>query len=150
MGSTTAAGSAILMSVAAPATQDQQGFTALTFTEIGGVEKIGAIGASYAKTEFQPLKGAKQKYKGSADYGSLQPSIAIDEADAGQALLQTAADDETNKLFSFKVIKPDGAIRYFQGRVFGNPETIDGADALIMGNPNIEICTKVVKVPKPA
>jgi len=147
MGSTTAAGSAIAISVASPATYDAAGYAALTYTEVGNVEKIGAIGATYAKVEFQPLKGPKQKYKGSADYGSLQPSVALDGGDAGQALLNTAAADETNKLYSFKVTKADGAVRYFQGRVFGNPETIDGADTLVMGSPTIEICTKVVPVP---
>lgn len=146
MGSTTAAGSTIAISATLPATNDQAGYTALTHTEIGGVEKIGVIGATFAKTEFQPLKGPKQKFKGSADYGSLQPSLAVDEGDAGQILLTTAAADETNKLYSFKVTKPDGAIRYFQGRVFGLPETIDGADAMIMANPTIEVCTKPVKV----
>ncbi len=145
MGSTTAAGSAIAISAASPATFDTAGYTALTYTEVSGVEKIGTIGASFAKVEFQPLKGAKQKLKGSADYGSLQPSFAWDETDAGQILLNTAAADETNKFYSFKVTKPDGAIRFFQGRVFGNPENIDGADSVVMGNPTIEICTKIVK-----
>lgn len=145
MGSTTAAGSAIAISAATPATFDLAGFAALTYTDIGGVEKIGTIGATFAKVEFQPLKGAKQKYKGSPDYGSLQPSAAWDETDAGQVLLNAAAADETNKLYSFKVTKPDGALRYFQARVFGNPENIDGADSIVMGNATIEITTKTVK-----
>lgn len=150
MGSQTAAGAALALSAAAPATQDAAGFAALTHTEIGNVEKLGTIGASFAKVEFQPLKGAKQKYKGSADYGSLQPSMALDESDAGQILMAVAAADESQKLYSFKVTKADGSVRYFQGRVFGNPENIDGADSMVMANPTIEICTKIVKVPASA
>ncbi|RST30161.1 hypothetical protein HMF7854_04460 [Sphingomonas ginkgonis] len=146
MGSQTAAGSTLAISAAAPATPDAAGYAALAFTDIGQVEKLGGLGASYAKVEFQPLKGAKQKYKGSADYGTLQPSLAIDSTDAGQTLLQTASDNETNALYSFKVTYPDGAKRYFQGRVFGMPETTDGADTMLMANPSIEICTKIVKV----
>lgn len=146
MGSTTAAGSALAISAAAPATPDATGFAALTFTEVGNIEKIGTLGATFAKVEFQPLNGPKDKHKGSADYGSLQPSMAHDEADAGQTLLRTAADDATSKLYSFKVTYPTGAKRYFQGRVFGAPENVDGADSIIMANPTIEICTKVVKV----
>lgn len=141
----TAAGSTLAISAGAPATNDAAGFTALTFTEIGGVEKIGAFGASFAKVEFQPLKGPKEKYKGSADYGALQPSIALDAADAGQTLLQTAADDETQTLYSFKVTRQDGTRRFFRGRVFGLPETIDGADTMVMATPTLEICTKIVK-----
>ena len=99
------------------------------------------------KVEFQPLKGAKQKFKGSADYGALQPSLAVDPADAGQTLMQTAADDETQKLYSFKVTYQDGAKRYFQGRNFGSPETTDGTDTMLMAAQTVEICTKIVMVP---
>lgn len=144
MGSTTAAGTALAISAAAPATADATGYAALTLTEIGGVEKLGAIGAVFSKIEFQPLKGPKQKHKGSPDYGSLQPSMAHDDDDAGQTLLRTAAT--SNSLYSFGITYPDGAKRYFQGRVFGYPETVDGADTIIMGNPTIEIDTEVIKV----
>ncbi|UAK25865.1 hypothetical protein [Sphingomonas nostoxanthinifaciens] len=145
MGSTTAAGSAIAISAAAPATFDATGYAALTYTEIGQVEKIGAIGAVYAKVEFQPLKGAKQKFKGSKDNGTLAPSLAHDSTDAGQTLLRTAADSNAN--YSFMVTYADGAKRYFQGRVFGYPETTDGADTVLMANPTVEINTDIVKVP---
>lgn len=147
MTSQTAAGSTLAISVASPATKDAAGYAALTFTDIGQVEKIGAFGASFAKTEFQPLKGAKQKYKGSKDNGAIQPSIALDSNDAGQAILQTSADDESQKLYSFRVTYPDGAKRFFQGRTFGMPENADGADTMLMANPSIEICTDIVKVP---
>ena len=149
MTSQTAAGSSLAISVVSPATSDAAGYAALTLTDIGQVEKLGTIGASFAKVEFQPLKGGKQKYKGSADYGALQPSIAIDGKDAGQAILQISADDESQKLYSFCVTFPDGSKRYFQGRNFGQPENADGADSMLMQNPTIEICTKPVRVPAP-
>ena len=144
MTSTTSAGSALAISASAPATEDEAGYAALAFTEIGQIEKIGALGAAYAKVEFQPLKGPKQKHKGSVDYGSLQPSLAHDDTDAGQTLLRTAAD--SNSLYSFEVTYPTGAKRYFQGRVFGYPETTDGADTILMATPTLEINTKIVKV----
>ena len=146
-GLQTGAGSSIAITVATPATQDLAGFTALTFTEAGNCEKIGTIGATFAKTEFQPLKGPKQKLKGSADYGSLQPSFALDDGDAGQTLFRTAADDESNTLYSFRVTYQSGAKRYFQGRVFSWPETIDGADPVMMATPTVEICTKIARGP---
>lgn len=145
MGTLTAAGSALAITAGVPATQDAAGFAALTYTEIGNIEKIGTIGSTFAKVEFQPLKGGKTKNKGSVDYGSLQPSLALDEDDAGQTLLRTASDDQT-ATYAFKVTLADGAIRYFQGKVFGMPEVIDGADTTIMANPTIEINTKPVRV----
>lgn len=147
MGSITAAGTALAISAAAPATEDKAGYEALAYTEIGQIEKIGAIGATYAKVEFQPLKGPKQKHKGSVDYGSLQPSLAHDDADAGQTLLRASA--ESNNLYSFMATYPDGAKRYFRGRTFGYPENTDGADSIIMANPTVEINSKIVKVPAP-
>jgi len=146
MGSQTAAGSSLALSAMLPPTHDAAGYAALTFVEIGQVEKLGSFGASFAKVEFQGLKGAKQKFKGSADYGALQPLIALDALDAGQILLQTASDDETQKLYSFRVTFPDGSARYFRGRVFGAPETADGADSMLMATPTVEICSKVVKL----
>lgn len=143
-GTFTAAGTAIALSAGQPATQDATGYVALTYTEIGNVEKIGTIGPTPAKVEFQPLKGPKQKLKGSTDYGSLQPSIAIDPNDAGQTLLQAASSVAT--WYSFKVTYSSGAIRYFQAAVFGFPEMIDGADSIAMVNPTIEINTTIIKV----
>jgi hypothetical protein len=146
MGSQTAAGSSLALSAMLPSSFDAAGYVALTYVEIGQVEKLGSFGASFAKVEFQGLKGAKQKFKGSADYGALQPSIALDPLDAGQILLQTASDDETQKLYSFRVTFQDGSARYFRGRVFGAPETADSADSMLMATPTVEICSKVVKV----
>ncbi|MEG8045731.1 Calx-beta domain-containing protein [Sphingomonas aerolata] len=146
MGSQTAAGSSLALSAMLPSSFDAAGYVALTYVEIGQVEKLGSFGASFSKVEFQGLKGAKQKFKGSADFGALQPSIALDALDAGQILLQTASDDETQKLYSFRVTYPDGSTRYFRGRVFGAPETADGADSMLMATPTVEICSKVVKV----
>lgn len=145
MVATTAAGTALAISAGTPAAQTGAAFAALTFTEIGGIDKIGTIGPSFGKTEFQPLKGPKDKLKGSADYGNLNPSAAYDEADAGQTLLRTAAEDETNKLYAFKVTYATGAIRYCQGRVFSVTENVDGADSVLMINADIGITTKPIK-----
>lgn len=148
MGTTTGAGSSLAISAASPATQDAAGFAALTYVEIGDIERLGSFGASTDVITFQPLKGPVQKHKGPTNYGTLQPSVAHNDEDAGQALLRTASEDATD-LYSFKVIFPDGAIRYFQGRVFGYPESVDGATSMVMANPTIEISTAVVKVVAP-
>ncbi|WP_109808417.1 hypothetical protein [Sphingosinithalassobacter portus] len=146
MGSSTSAGTTLAISASNPATEDAAGYAALTYTAIGGIEKLGTIGASFNKIEFKPLKGPTQKHKGSVDYGSLQPSLAHDGSDAGQTLLRTAAANETSALYSFLATYPTGEKRYFQGRVFGMPENVDGQDSMLMANPTVEICTKVVPV----
>lgn len=119
MGTTTAAGTGLAISAATPATEDAAGYAALTYTEVAQIEQIGAFGSITEVITFQPLKGPAQKHKGPTNYGAIQPSLAHDDSDAGQTLLRAAADDLTSKLYSFEVTYPDGAIRYFQGRVFG-------------------------------
>lgn len=144
MTSITSAGSKLAISAAAPATEDAAGYGALTYTVIGGIEKIGTIGATIDKVEFQPLDGPKEKHKGPVDYGSLQPSLAIDADDAGQTLFRTAAAPGNNALYSVQVTLPDGSKRWSQGRAFGFPETIDGAGSIIMAAPVIELSKKVI------
>lgn len=149
MTAQTAAGTKLVIGTNPPATFDAAGFAALTLTAVGKVEKLGAFGVTFGKTEFQPLDGSKEKYKGPPDSGAIQASMALDSADAGQALLQTAGADKTQKLYPVGVIYPDGAKRFFMSRVFGMPETADGAGSMLMANPSIEICTDIVKVPAP-
>lgn len=145
MASSTAAGTTLAISAGVPATQDGTGYAALTFTTIGGIDKIGAIGATTNKIEFQPLNGAKEKHKGSTDYGSLGPTMAHDKADAGQTLLRTASAPTNHALYAFCATYPNGDKRYWQARVFGYPESIDGADTVIMAAPTVEIVTPIVK-----
>lgn len=145
MGSLTAAGTTLAISAGIPATQDAAGFAALTYTTIGGIDKLGPLGPTFDKVDFQPLNGPKQKHKGAVDYGSLSPSMAHDDADAGQNLLRTAGDNQI-ALYALKETYPDGAVRYFQGRVFGYTETVDSASSIIMGNTTIEANTKPIKV----
>lgn len=107
-----------------------------------------SLGAQTLEARFDYATGDRStKHKGSVDYGSLAPSMAHDDSDAGQTLLRTAADDPTSTLYSFKAVYPTGEKRYFEGRVFGYPENVDGADSIIMATPTIEICKKIVKAP---
>ncbi|MFC0305295.1 hypothetical protein ACFSTI_19660 [Rhizorhabdus histidinilytica] len=149
MGGGTAAGTTLSVSAAKPATEDAAGYVALTWTEVGGVEKLGAIGASVNKTEFLLLKGTKLKLKGSADHGTLQPNMLHDDDDAGQTIIRTFADPDNKDELSTKVVYPDGAIRYSGGPVFGSPENVDGADAALTETPTIELTRKIVKVSAP-
>ncbi|MFW2829876.1 hypothetical protein [Sphingomonas sp. ID0503] len=141
--SQTANGATLSVSAALPAAHTEAGFTALTFTEVGEIESIGTIGATTNKVEFQPLKGPKQKMKGSSDFGSLSPSMAYVKADAGQTILEANATANVN--LAFKVTYQNGDIRYFAGQVFGWPENIGNADSVVMINPTIEINTTIIK-----
>jgi hypothetical protein len=141
----TAAGTKLAMSAGIPAAQTDVGYTALTFTTVGGVETIGGFGATTEVVTFTPLDGPVEKYKGPTNYGQLSPSMKVDDADAGQALIQTASAPTNSDLYAFRITKPDGSLRFFQGRVFGFPETIGAANSMVTATPAIEINTAVVK-----
>lgn len=145
MGIMTAAGSLLAISAGHPATPNEAGFSALTFTNIAFVDKIGPMGATYGQTTFQPLVGPEITIKGGAKYGVINPSYAVDNEDAGQALIKTASANQIDD-YSFRLTRPDGSIRYWEGRVFGAPENIDTAETVIMGNPVISINTVPVEV----
>lgn len=148
--SSTAAGSKLAISAGVPAAQTSTAYEALTYTTVSGIESIGGFGATTEVVTFQPLDGPTEKYKGPTNYGQLSPNMKVDDADAGQALIQTAAAPTFLDLVAFKVTKPDGSLRFFQGRVFGFPETIGAANSIITATPAIEINTAVVKKPAAA
>jgi hypothetical protein len=149
MSSTTAAGSKLAISAGIPTAQTTAAYEILDYTTIGGVESIGGFGATTEVVTFQPLDGPTEKYKGPTNYGQLSPNMKVDDADAGQALIQTASAPTFLDLVAFRVTKPDGSLRFFQGRVFGFPETIGAANSIITATPAIEINTAVVKKPAP-
>jgi hypothetical protein len=141
----TAAGTKLAISAGIPTAQTDTAYAALTYTTVGGVESIGGFGASTEVVTFVPLDGPVEKYKGPTNYGQLSPSMKVDDADAGQALIQTASAPSNSDLYTFRITKPDGALRFFQGRVFGFPETIGAANSMVTATPAIEINTAVVK-----
>lgn len=145
MGGTTAAGSKLAISAGIPAAQTVTAYEALTYTTVGGVQQIGGFGATTEVVTFQPLDGATEKYKGPTNYGQLSPTVKVDDADAGQALVQVASAPTNNGLYAWRVTKPDGSLRYFQGSVFGFPETIGAANTMITAQPSVEINTPVLK-----
>lgn len=149
MTASTSAGTTFGLSAAAPATYDPTGFAALTFTLVGGIEKLGGFGAETEVINFQPLSGPKEKHKGPVDYKQLTPTLAHDKADAGQTLLRTACEPDNNALYSTCVTFSNGDKRYSQGRAFSYVETVDGASSLIMASPVIELSKKVIKVDAP-
>lgn len=145
--STTAAGTKLAISAGTPAAQTTTAFEALTYTTVGGVESIGGFGASTEVVTFQPLDGPTEKYKGPTNYGQLSPTMKVDDSDAGQALIQTFSAPTNTDLAAIRITKPDGSLRFFQGRVFGFPETIGAANSIITAAPAIEINTVVLKKP---
>lgn len=148
-GSSTSAGTKLYISAGAPATQDAAGYAALAWTLVKRVESLPAFGSTTDPVSFQPLDGPEEINKGAVKNGQMQVMLAFDEVDAGQTLLRTAAAPGNNALYSFKVLYPTGAIRYFQARVLGAPEEVGGANNVLKTTATLALCVTPVAVPAP-
>lgn len=102
-----------------PATYDQSGYEALSFTEISEITDINEFGRSWDKVEHMRLSsGAKVKFKSFYDEGQLTLPLARSESDTGQTMMETAVNEQ-NKAYAFKIEYESGGIVYFSGQVFG-------------------------------
>lgn len=139
MTAKTSAGTTLAISASAPATFNQAGFEALSFTEIGEITNIdGQIGRTYNTVSHNPLASrATQKLKGSYNSGSVSAQYAIDRDDAGQALVDAALISDAP--YSFELTEQDGTKIYFRGLVMGNPVTPGSTDTVTGGSISIEI-----------
>lgn len=139
MTARTSAGTALAISSASPATFDSTGFTALTYTVIGEITDIGGdIGRSYNLVTHLPLSSrATVKKKGSYNSGSMQVTLAIDSADAGQTLANTALNSDAD--YSFKLTNQDGSGKWFKGVVMSFPTNYGGVDTITTAVLTIEI-----------
>ena len=147
----TSTGLILSVSAAEPATFDQVGFEALTFTEVGEVTSVGEYGASQEVVNHQPLKtGITEKFKGFTNFGSVTVELGRDATDAGQQALDSGASG-ANKFVehSFKVTYPSGDVDYFTGKIFGYTKNPGGANSIVGASSNIEINTSIVEVLAP-
>ena len=149
----TMSGAVLAISATLPATYDAAGYgaTGTTYTTVGQIENFGNSGMTATVTEFTPVADATvQKFKGSKNYGTMSMTLGHLPGDAGQVILETAA--ESTSRFSVKVTYPTGAgestpeIRYFDVLV-SKKENQDGAvDDVRKLMVDMAICRKPVVV----
>lgn len=117
----TSAGATLALSASAPATYDETGYEALTFTTVG---KITDLGERPEKTfevvtvNYVASRGAV-KAKGGFNLGSQTITVTVDPDDTGQALVDTATDADT--AYSVKIDHPNLGTRYARALVMGGP-----------------------------
>lgn len=116
MSTTEGIGGFLSVSAAAPATPDDTGYGALTWSEVGEATEIPEYGAEHATVTHTPLKtGIVNKFHGELNYGSFAVPMAYDAADAGQIILKAARVSKDE--ISFMMTYSDGSIDYFPGKV---------------------------------
>lgn len=151
----TSAGARVRVSASLPATHDQAGFQALSYTEVGEITDIPQNGRVYTEVTHKPVGTRKTfKYKGSYDDGSLALTMALASADAatdaGQGILETFLDSDNDLSVEIEYNdNPDGtsnSFRYFRAKVISMPETVGGADAIVTVSAQLSINGDIVRV----
>ena len=89
---TPVAGVLVEVSAAAPATFDETGYNALTFTPVGGFDQVPDLGDAYEDQSFDSVTDGRIPYRGILDPGGGEFGMADDPADAGQVILKGAFD----------------------------------------------------------
>lgn len=135
---TTSAGATIGITAAKPASFDNTGYSALTFTLIGEVTNLGEFGREYEKVEHKPLavRGTVKK-KGGYDDGALALTIGCDEKDAGQILLETASGSDAD--YYFKITRQDGTVHYVPAQVMSFKRNIGERGSITSVSTSLEI-----------
>ena len=147
MATTEGIGGFLSASAAAPATYDDTGYAALTWTEIGEAEEIPEFGPAHDSVTFTPLKtGIVNKYHGALNYGSVTVPMALADGDAGQGILRAALASRDE--ISFRETRSDGSIRYISGKVMSFPSG-QSIGSVVMANVNIEFTRAEVNVAAP-
>jgi len=115
----TFAGTVISISAGEPATYDETGFEALTFTPIGEITTVvGSGGRTYEDVSYVVVNDRATKHrKGTYDEAEQTIEMIVVRDDAGQILCQAALDSDD--YYAFKVEYNNGEIDYFTGLTIG-------------------------------
>lgn len=142
-------GTVVSVSTTTPATYDAAGFAALTWSTCGELAELPSFGAEAALATHTPLAtGIVAKRRGSLNYGSVALTMAVSEADAGQTVLQDAAEAAagSDAAVSVKVVLVNGEIQYFTAQVMSYKVNVGNADAITMAEVTLEIDNSIIKV----
>ena len=112
----TSIGTTLHVIAAAPATEDEAGYAALSMIETGGVVSIGEKGDDAEDVTVSSLKSGRTEHSiGAIDGGAVAVSCKNILADAGQIIIKAGNNNDVDH--SFKMTDPDGTIFYFQGKI---------------------------------
>jgi len=142
-------GATVAICATLPATYDAAGYgaTSLTYTAIGQIENFGNQGVTATVTEFTPIDTAVvAKIKGSKNYGSMDLTLAALPSDAGQDIVETAA--ESNAHYTIKLTYADASIHYLDVLVFKFEQVGGTVNDVHKLNVSFAICRKPVIVPQ--
>lgn len=110
----TQVGTTFYISAGAPATFDQSGCEAKSYTKVGKVVTIPAMGDSSEDGQISSLEeGRILHFNGIKDYAPFVVPFIFDADDAGQVIVRAGANSSTE--YTAKIIDADGYVKYVVG-----------------------------------
>lgn len=141
----TSAGTTISVVDSNPASYDQTGFEALTFSLIGEVTDLGEFGREYSAVTHNPLGDRRTvKRKGSYNDGTVAMTVARVPGDGGQTLLTTGLDSDDS--YSFEVVLQDGTTLYFEAQIMSYTTNVGSVDQITTASVSLEITNDIIEV----
>lgn len=145
----SAAGTTLHICAGDPPTFDISGYTTLFGSSaeelVGEITDLGEFGREYNLITHSPI-GARsiKKFKGSYNEGTMNLTLGLDQADAGQLLMQTASQSDDN--YSFKVTDQTGDIYYFQAQVMSFKIGLGSVDNVVSATCTLEITSSAAGI----
>jgi len=141
-------GTTFHISAGIPATEDQAGYEALTFTKVGEITTLGEIGGVWNNATATLLEtGTIIKRKSSRDNGDLSMQMLKDTTDAGQIIMRAAEDSRDP--YSIKAVEPDGTSHYSQALVNSYRVATNTAEDMKFANADVAVTADWVEVAAP-
>lgn len=142
----TGTGTEYSVSAALPATYDEAGFDALTFTVVAEVISIPSVGPVFEQVDHKALDRRNVvKRKGSVDYGSTDLGLGWSPTDAGQVLLIAGADGaNVDSVYSHKIAYPTGDVKYFTSQIFSYTTEVADTDSIIGSTVSISLDNTII------
>lgn len=145
---TTSTGTRLAVSATLPATYNEAGFEALTLKDVEEAEVVPTFGAEATEVNFTAIKtGIQRTLGGSINYGSLEVTMALNDTDEGQAILETkgTAAAGASRQVACSVTLPNGTVRYFTAQVLSFKINADNADAITKSMAMLRIDNAIIK-----
>lgn len=129
-----------------PATDNQAGYEALTYVEVGKVLTAPDYGGTAAGIPVPVLAdGVVDQEKGSITYAETSIGLAYDISDAGQLILSEGFDGTGQyDVHSFKVEYSNGDADYFVSNVYAFTISPGGQDSLVGSSVDVKVKRKPV------
>jgi len=144
----TSAGTTLEVAADQPATRDESGFSALTYTSVGEVTDMGEYGPEFEVVTHNPLATRRTvKRKGTVNDGSISMQLARVPSDAGQQILIDGVDGaERDTVHSFKVTLQDGTVQYMTGQIYSYTTNVGSINQITGASVTVELDDEIIEV----